>query len=250
MKNQGQNIAESSSFQEVKAEPIAALHDLQDFVVEAKSIFYRNYSPDLMSNPNNKDVIELSRDGIFHLLPKYLFFEKDDNKSQEKKEKAMLLFQPFDTEYFNLSLKLEKEINRICEKSQFNLTDFLCRDSFPKAEEDMLNFIAMSNFVNAIRGNEALIIDILKNILNVPKIELIKNNNFISCGTIGKTFIIHMSNLSAEQYALEKERTSNFFKIIKDYFLPFEIEYDFKIKDRKQEFKLGENLILGYNLNT
>jgi len=59
-----------------------------------------------------------------------------------------------------------------------------------------------------------------------------------------------MSNLSAEQYAQENQRASKVFKTIKDNFLPFEIEYDFKIQDRKQEFKLGKNLILGYNINT
>ncbi|MCL2417498.1 MAG: hypothetical protein FWD02_06150 [Bacteroidales bacterium] len=239
----------NTNIQEIKAESIVALYDLQNFAVEMKSIFYRNYSPDLMSNPNNKEVVELSRDGIFHLLPEGLFFEKDDKKFQEKKEKAMLFFQPFDTEYFNLSLKLEKEINRICEKYQFSLTDFLCGNVLPKSEENILNFISLSNFVNTIRGNETLIIDILKNILNVPKIELVKNINSTSEGIIRKTFIIHISNLSAEEYARENQRVSKLFEIIKDNLLPFEIEYSFEIKDKEQEFKLGENLILGYNTN-
>ena len=236
--------------QELKAETVASLQDLQNFVVEMKGIFYRNYSPDLLSNPNSKDVIELSRDSVFHLLPEGLFFEKGSKKFQEKKEKARALFQFFDTEYFALSLKLEKEINRICKKSQFGLADFLCRDTVSKAEADMLSLVSMSGFVNAIRGNEGLIIDILKEVLNVSKIELIKHTCSTSCPSIQKTFIIHIANLSAEQYQQENQPIYKVFEVVKDYLLPFEIQYHFKIKDRKQDFKLGKKLILGYNINT
>ena len=246
MKHNHSNI----NLRELKAESILSLQDLQDFVVEMKGIFYRNYSPDLMSNPVDKEEIELSRDGILHLLPEGLFFNEDDPKNSEifdeKKEKSKLFFRPFDTEYFNLSLKLEKEINRISGKSNFSLTDFLSRDILPETEED---FLSLSGFVSAIRGNEALIIDILKIILNVPKIELIKIDNFVCSGVIRKRFIIHISNLSTEQYAQKNHQISGIFEIFKEYFLPFEIEYDFKIKDRQQKFILHENLILDYNIN-
>jgi len=239
MENQYRNIVESLNCRELKAESILSLSDLQNFVVEMKGIFYRNYSSDLMSNPTDKENknIELSRDSIYHLLPEGLFFNKDDikdtDKFKNKKKERELFFQPFESKYFHLSLKLEKEINDIFEKDFLNLTNSSC---FPN-----LTYLA-----GVIRGNELLIIDILKIILNVSKIELIKINN---SEFIRKTFIIHIPKLSMEQYVQKNHQISKIFEILKEYFLPFDIEYNFKIKDRQQKFILQENLILDYNIN-
>ena len=237
MRNQSSNVAEYSNLRELKAESLLALSDMQDAVVKMKGIFYRNYSSDLMSHPTDSEKIELSRDSIFHLLREGLFFDEDDikdkDKFEEKKEKRELFFLPFDSEYFNLSLKLEKEINDICEKDLLNL---------PRSPY----FPNLTCLAGVIRGNEPLIIDILKTIINAPKIELIKNNH---SEFIKKTFIIHIPKLSTEQYAQKKLQISKIFEIFKEYFLPFDIEYDFKIKDRQQKFILHENLILDYNIN-
>jgi len=239
------------NFKDLKAESVLSLYDLQNFVVEMKGIFYRNYSPDLMSDPNEKETIELSRDGISHLLPEGLFFSENDFKDstifEEKKRNRRNFFQPFDNEYFSISLDLEKEINHISEKSLFSLIDFLSQNTIQTTEEDMINFFNVSALVSAIRGNEMLIIDILKIILNIQKIELIKINT--ACGFAQKRFIIHIPNLSTEQYIEKKHHISKIFEVLKEYFLPFEVEYDFKIKDRQQKFILNGKLILDYNTN-
>ena len=239
-----------SDFQELKAESVLSLYGLQDFVVEMKGIFHRNYSPDLMSKPTDNDRIELSRDSIYHLLPEGLFFGDDELKNnelfKEKKKRRKLFFQPFDTEYFNLSLKLEKELNDIFEKHLFNLKNHIDKDILPEIKEDI---ICLSDFINRVRGNEMLIIDILKLILNIQKIELVKNNHPDYPEITRKTFIIHILNLSTEEYFQKNHQIEKIFTVFEEYFLPFDVEYDFKIKDRQQKFILYENLILDYNTN-
>jgi len=243
----------SSNLRELKAESVLSLYDLQDFAVEMKGIFHRNYSPDLMSKPTDKDKIELSRDSIYHLLPENLFFGDNELKNsenlKEKKRKRKLFFQPFDNEYFNFLLKLEKEINNIFGKYIFNMTSYPNWEMPQKTAEDTLDVLNLSDFASEIRGNETLIVDILKIILNVSKIELIKNDNSAYQEPIRKTFIIHIPKLSNEEYFQKSNQVVKMFEIFKEYFLPFDMEYDFKIKDKQQKFILSENLILDYNTN-
>ena len=243
--------SEYSNFQDVKAESILSLYGLADAVVEMKGIFHRNYSPDLMSNPTDKDRIELSRDSIYHQLPEGLFFTDNDlNNSEnlkEKKRKRKFFFQPFDIEYFNLSLKVEQKINTIFGKYLFNLNGLSNWNISQETIDDAFNVLNLSDFVSEIRGNELLIINILKMILNIEKIELMKNTH-ADCG-IQKTFIIHIPKLSAEEYFQKNHQIAKMFEVFKEYFLPFDIDYDFKIKDKQQKFLLYEDLILDYNTN-
>lgn len=238
---------------DIKAESILSYYGWDDFTVEMKGIFHRNYSPDIMSKLTDRDKIELSRDSLYHLLPENLFFNDDDfNNSEvlkEKKKKRKLFFQPFDNAYFNLSVSLEKEINNISEKHLRSMIDFFDGENFSDAEGVLLNNLNLSGFSSEIRGNERLIIDLLKIILDIKKIELIKNND-PACGELlKKTFVIHIPKLSTEEYFNKNHQVNKLFKILQEYFLPFDVEYNFKIKDRQQKFMLQENLILDYNTN-
>jgi hypothetical protein len=222
-----------------------AAYGMEEVAVEMKGIFHRNYSPDLMSKPTDKEKIELSRDSIYHQLPENLFFTDDDLKHseifKEKRKKRKLFFQPLDSEYFNLSLALEKEINSISEENIRNLIDSPNEDM----EDSLLDNISLSE----IRGNERLITDIVKIILDIQKIELIKMENPACPECIRKTFIIHIPKLTTKEYFQKNNQIAKLFGILKEYFLPFDIEYDFKIKDRQHKFILYENLILDYNTN-
>ena len=233
-------------FRELKAETILSLYGWGDFEVEMHGIFHRNYSPDLMSKPTDKERVELSRDSIYHLLPEGLFFNEDDLRNKEtlkeKKKYRNFFFQFFDTEYFKLSLKLEQEINNISENHILKLKNYLHNDSL----DDMFNILNLSDFISEIRGNERLIVDILKIILDVEKVDLLTIEN---SEITRKRFIIHIPNLSVEEYFQKNNQIANIFDILNEYFLPFDIEYDFKIKDREQKFILSENLILDYNTN-
>lgn len=250
------SIDRKINLQGIKAEAILSLEGVSDVLVNTNTegkqgAFCRNYSPDLIDFDYNTNTVILSRNAIEKQLPEGLFFEEDELKNSSnfekayktitvKKEDRSNFFQPFNTEYFNLSLAFEKEINRISEKSNQILLDLF----FEKEEIAKINVPALQILlpqISHIKGNVYLIIDLLKNILDVKKIELTEPDR--DC------FIIHIPNLSKEQYDRKTEEVEDIFKILKEYFLPFHINYDFKIKDREQKFILGKNLILDYNVN-
>ena len=246
-------------YKELKAESILSLQNLQDFIVEMDSTFKRNYSPDFLSNKTTqKDSeeireIKLSRDGIFHILPQGLFFSKDelskmdnfkeDYKIFEKKVKNIKsFFQPFDTEYFKLSLKLEKQLNKFTEKGNnifMEFIDYLLEESYKDSNNKYIyRAKRLLPFANQIRGNIPLLKEILKEIVDVRKVD-VEN----------ELFIFHKEGLSKEEYLKMNKELSNFFTFFAEWFLPVDVDYDYRIKDRKREFKLGENLILDYNTN-
>ncbi|MDR1553541.1 MAG: hypothetical protein LBS69_08795 [Prevotellaceae bacterium] len=241
-----------SNHREIKAETILSLENLSDFAIqtyENSGTFYRNYSPDLVDYHNN--MLTLSRDGIYKLLPEGLFFSEEELKNnttfketfeqiKDEKKRISLFFQPFDTEYFKLSLALEKQINKLSEKSN----EILLKLFFDKTIEGYATSLrSLFPHISQIKGNEYLIINILKIILDVSKIELIKKECHRKC------FIIHIPNFYREEYTQKTQQISTLFDTLKEYFLPFDIDYDFKIKDQQQKFILGENLILDYNTN-
>ena len=98
-------------------------------------------------------------------------------------------------------------------------------------------------FASQIKGNIHLLIDLLKNVLSVEKIDLIEIAPFHS------RFMIHKEGLSKEEFDIIDEELVDFFNFFRDYFLPIERKYDYRIKDFKQTFQLGEPLILDYNTN-
>ncbi|MDR1761464.1 MAG: hypothetical protein LBR55_03340 [Bacteroidales bacterium] len=248
----------NSNVREIKAETIVALQDLSDFSVQTKEnggAFYRNYSSDLIRYDSDTNTITLSRDGIYNLLPEGLFFEEDElrnsknfketrNKIKEKKKEISHFFQPFDTEYFKLSLALEKHINKCAEKGNEILLDlFFDNDNVAADVETWCAASFLLPQISQIKGNEHVIGGVLKTILHAPKVELIETDY------CNKSFIIYISNLSKKEYFEKKQQVSDIFKILEEYVLPFDVNYDFKIKDREQKFILNENLILDYNTN-
>ena len=66
-------------------------------------------------------------------------------------------------------------------------------------------------------------------------------------GTFHKQFIIHKGGLSKEEYQSMDEGLIDFFDFLRQWFLPVEVEYDYRIKDYKNSFTLGNTLLLDYN---
>jgi len=251
---------------DVKAETLISQMDIKENLhVHLQGIFSRNYSEDLISvtnekgkeNGENRTILELSRDGIFHLLPEGLFFkeeqlkkdsnsnfdfDKEKTKLEEQKKAALLFFSPFDTEFFNLSFELEKNLNAIAEKgNKVFINAFECEPEIDTKNEYISKIKILLPFVSHLRGNLAFLTDILKNILSVEKIEIRTIRPFYM------QFIIHKESLSKEEYQAMDKDLADFFVFFRQWFLPVEAEYDYRIKDYKGSFILGNTLLLDYN---
>jgi len=244
---------------DIKAETLISLMDIKDMDVRMQGIFSRNYSEDLISitNEDDKTIFELSRDSVFHLLPEGLFlkenqlkkgrksnfdFEKAHKELSEQKEAILLFFSSFDTEYFKLNLLLEKEVNGITEKGNHIFrNNFVEEPSIDRENEYISKLKILLPFISYLRGNHILLVDILKNVLSAEKIEIRDR------GALRKRFIIHREGLSKEEYQSMDENLITFFDFLHQWFLPVEVEYDYRIKDYTPPFILGNTLLLDYN---
>jgi hypothetical protein len=241
---------------DISAEALIALMDTkEDFDIVMRGIFSRNYSEDLISvrNEYDKTLVELSRDGIFHLLPEALLFDEikgvvdHDVKAQhkqlkEKQEKVKSFFQFFDNECFKLTLQQEKNTNHIAEKGNiFLLTGMLDETDIDTNNEYITKIKTVLPFVSHLRGNHLLLADILKNALSVDKVETQKIETF------RMRFIFQKDGLSKDEYHQMNKEITVFFDFFTQWFLPVEMEYDFRLKSRKTPFTLGNTLLLGYN---
>jgi hypothetical protein len=246
--------------EEIKAENLIAQMDTKDnFDVRMRGIFSRNYAEDLLSVQQDEGnfTFELSRDGIFQLLPENLFFEENklknfskgdfkDNYKQFEKEKKQfeLFFQVFDREYFKQSLALEETLNDIAEKGNA-IFEPLLEDVF-EADTDneyILKLKKLLPFASQIRGNLALLTDVLKNVFSVKKIDVKKTKPLFVL------FIIHKEGLSKEEYLEINKKADDFFDYFCRWFMSVELECDYKFKDYSAPFTLGNTLILDYNTN-
>jgi hypothetical protein len=242
----------------IKAETLISQMDTKENLnVRMQGIFSRNYLEDLINITHEKDktTLELSRNGIFHLLPEGLFFEENRlrsvrgeyfedkyDKFKKEKEKVKSFFQPFDIEYFKQSFELEKKLNAITESGNSIFIDaFLDEPQTDTNNEYLSKLKKLLPLVSHIRGNLTLLTNILTNIFVVEKVEIIKTQPFYM------RFIIHKEGLSREEHEKMDKELSVFFDFFYRWFLPVEAEYDYKIKDYKMPFTLGNTLILDYN---
>lgn len=254
------HLNEYMSTETIKAETLLSLCNIEEnFNVRMAGIFSRNYSEDIINidNEDDKTTVVLSRDGLFHLLPEGLFFEERMLQNSEKcnfdfkstytefkkrKKEIETFFQPFDTTYFKLNLELEYKLNNFTKiGNDIFIDSFLDISEIDTNNKYIAALKTLLPFTCQLRGNIVLLIDILKNILSVEKIDIKEIALFYT------RFIIHKENLSKEEYIAMDNDLRQFFDFFCQWFLPVERKYDYRIKDYKQPFVLKDSLILDYN---
>ncbi|MDR2971054.1 MAG: hypothetical protein LBU83_03910 [Bacteroidales bacterium] len=244
--------------QNINAETLLSLwEDLPHLKVCYESLFARNYSEDMLRIVADRDstTVFLSQNGIYHLLPKGLFFTENQlneekkrrndfksayDKMKKQKKEAQSFFQPFDTELFRLVVESERKINTL-----FFTGNKIWLSELPEvSKNEYINkLIPLLPYASRLRGNIQLLIDLLRFVFEVEKIEIRELKPFYS------RFIIHKEGLSREQYLAMNEEVKSFFEFFSHWFLPVEKEYDFRIKDLKHTFILEKGLALDYNTN-
>jgi hypothetical protein len=266
--------------EDVKAESIiAVMFDDTNPEIRSQGCFYRNYNEDIIRAGNESDresiVVELSRDGIYHLLPEILFFLenrliikkqksisnteianesaiKDEIKKQTAEKKYLLaFFKFFDSQYFKTSLSLEKEVFEIENlQTKLFLKHFLEYDLNKEENIYIIKITPLLIYSSQIRGDLILLPKILSAVLN-HKVEMIKRNVFIDQTSESIAlieFIIHVQGLSVNEYQELSALYMPFFALVYERFLPVGMEYNYKIKDTAQALSLCENqIILDYN---
>lgn len=251
------------------------LDSCKDVNIELQGVFSRNYEDDIIAvdvdlETNKKWIVSLSRDSLFHILPEGLFFveyklrelgkknnpEKfklEEERIQKEKKKIRLFFQPFDTTYFRLRFELEKKLNELAgNRSQFIFDKIF--DVFPFDTEDTDNplirkILPLLLFSSEIRGNKYLLKDVLKSVFFPAKVDLFVVRKRHASGlreTVMKVNV-YIKKLSAKQFMELKKEADVFARFFREWFVPVDNGFEFKIKDNSERFIFGKAMTLDYN---
>ena len=248
-----------SLFAELKAETVASVisPDVKHWNVLHKGYFYRNYHTDLINLDTTNHSIETSRNGLMKILPEGLFFNPQQfnlkNKDNFKETKEKLdklqkfyaeLFTPFDSELFDISLKIENCINDNYDKIISNLLITCLGIDIDNITNGYAKALApLTLAASKIRGDFRLITKLLSEIIDT------KVTHEISRQTI--KFIIHKANLNSVEYQTFNNELRQTFILVEDWFIPIQYSVEYIIKDYRQRFVLSSEkpLLLNYNTN-
>jgi hypothetical protein len=258
----------------VKAELFLAafLESCADVVVEPAGVFSRNYDEDLIAVDVNdehsgKMTVRLSRDSLFHILPQGLFFKEnilkdlskqnapdkfrhEEERILKEKRKILSFFQPFDTTYFRLRFEFEKKLNELAANRLQILFDELF-DVFQLDSDNPLirKIIPLLPLASEIRGNRYVMRDVLQGVFFPSHVEMFMQKSRSASGKAGNKLKInvYIEKLSATQFRNLIKEAEVFIRFFYEWFLPVDLDYELKIKDKKERFVLGKAMTLDYN---
>ena len=251
-------IEQNPDYQELKAELLLSTYypDVKEWDAQYGSFFSRNYSGDMRSCDANTETVTLSRNGIYDLLPEKLFFDEQELRFLESRDLSFKLsevyeeeknikayFEPFDSFFFNQSLRLTNNVTRILDNKEKLLLKTLFDYDIDAEENPYVRMLApLLVYVSDIRADIELIVQILSDIL-ICKVEY----RILSPDRI--LFVVNKLNLSSKEYATFMKNLKPLFDFVQFWLMPMETECDYRVKDFEQRFILSDErpLVLDYN---
>ena len=265
----------TQSHENIKAESFltSRMESVSDANIEFHGVFSRNYVNDIISMDLEKIFdklqlnIRLSRDSLFHILPEGLFFRENElrkvaqEKNEEKfkameekivreKQKILSFFYPFDKTYFSLKFDLEKKLNDFAaNRTQILMDKFFDVFQIDEKNDLIRKIIPLLPLASEIRSNRIIWRDILKNVFYPAKIN-VRIAEKLNAEGIKRNVVkatIHIEKLSNEEFKTIKKEVDIFAHFFYEWFMPADMEYEFKVKDIHERFVLGKTLTLDYN---
>lgn len=241
----------------IKAETWVAVNhpSVEEWLAWYKGIFSRNYSGDLRSCDLEKNTVELSRDGLYEVLPQTMFFTgnellgKDDNDFKwtehvlkQRLERIKNVMLPIDSLYFNQSLALENTVNSNLDNRTDILLKTLTGNDFSQENNPYIKKMAPVILQAAkVRGDYRFLCRMMTCILGYKTDYKLKTNRV--------RFIVNRPNLSQTDLYSFIEELKPFFSFIEEWFVPFELQCEFKVRDydRDDHMEGPNKLMLDYN---
>ena len=241
----------------IKAETWIAVHypSQKEWIVRHDGIFSRNYSGDLRLCKPEETTLELSRNGLYEILPNGLFFtgrelqgkDEEDIKWTERvlkqrRERIKTVLLPFDSSYFNHSLALENTLNETLAKGNgIVLKEFFGDDFVDERNPYIRKMVPMVAQAAKIRGDYHFLCKAFSLILGFKtEVRLIHDR---------VRFIINRPGLDKEAFLKYLDELKTFFQFVEEWFVPFEMQCEFKVRDysRDDRFEGANKLMLDYN---
>jgi len=230
--------------------------DVNEWNAEYGSFFSRNYSGDLLTVHQEQNTVALSRNGIYDILPEKMFFDVDELRYKEPREFAALIteiyemeksikdyFQPFDSYFFNQSMRLHKVVWHMVDGK----TELLLRSLFDYHIENEENrfvkqLAPLLLDVTELRGDFTVLSPVLAVILDCRVDYSFPHQDEV-------LFTVHKEGLSSKEYLAFMKELKPLFDFVKYWFVPMEMDCIYKVKDYHQRFILSTErpLVLDYN---
>lgn len=245
--------------QELCAELLLSTYfeQVDDWNSQYGSFFSRNYSGDLKDvHPESKTVV-LSRNGIYDILPEKMFFDLDELRFMEPRDFALRVsemyeekkniqdyFKPFDSFFFNQSLRLFKVVGHIVNHRTALLLRLLYDYDIEKEENRFVRQLApLLIHVTELRSEIGVLSNVLAEILECHvDYHILHQDNEVM-------FIVHKRNLSSKEYITFMNELKPLFDFVNLWFIPMNMDCNYKVKDYQQCFVLSSDkpLVLDYN---
>lgn len=237
-----------------------------DYSVKKSGRFYKGYTSDLLSIDPTTRTVELSRDGLLQMLPEAMFFREEyfredvtdaDVMKQKieqmkaQKEQLSVYFEAFDTWFAQHEMLFHQVLEEVeCEKEVNMLRELYGIDVTKERDPLVRKLARLLLDGDAVKGNLRLLAFCVGAILDVgisyDVLPSVVGNCKSSRYTIVRYYLF-IEGLSSEGYRQRMERYEEFFYRLEQWFLPYDCEVDYCIKDMHQRFVLGESLTLDYN---
>lgn len=239
------------------------LSDNAPIRVCSKGIFYSNYCEDLLEvDTSAKETnISLSRDGLFHLLPEALFVDENllrDPKRKHKpftpeKERILNFFVPFDSEYFQVALGLD----RVVQDLESDLVDVLLKSLYDIDVQAIQNpeikkALPLLLQASEIRGDYLLIGRLMTAITGFPTeiqqvLRTFPDNTGDEFEMAVARIVFHIPSLTNSEYIALYDELGEFVQFVSEWFFPAEQAFEYAIKEMGRPFVLDGTLTLDYN---
>ena len=258
---------QTNMYNNIRAEFAATqLYDgLEGYSVRKAGAASKGYCPDLLTVEPRLQTAELSRNGLLRMLPEALFFREDWLRSatndDEKKRRIETLkrqksyyetyFEAFDTLFFRQEIAAQKAVDAAEVNREALMLKEIYGIDISRMRNSYLRKLALCLLdAGTIKGDLPLLAFCARTILCEKVSYQISNRVDEEVSPMAYrrvTFIVHVEGLTNEEYRARMEQYEEFFRFMEQWFLPYDCEMDYCIKDYRQRFVLGEPLTLDYN---
>ena len=252
---------------DIKAELLLSVLKLSPETIHAHlgGRFSRGYMSEL-EDYDEKGNVRIGRPGLLHLVPEGLFYDEEylrdastDKEEQKhrmelqerRKEQWSTFFKPFDTILFGKSLTMHQKAYDCERKRDITLASILVGFDLEKERDIYVKQLACLLLNTSIKGNVDMlgfyVSSILKERVETQKMRLTPDANRKSVVFTKVQFTMVIEGLTTTEYRRRMEQYEPFFQYLQLWFLPFDCECEYAIKDMSNKFVLGENITLDYN---